>query len=348
MPRTFNRDGAWWIDFVDADGRRRRNKIGPNKRVAKDVLNDKLSKVARRVHLGVIDDSAISFKDFAALWLERITPQLQPRTVERWTSIIDQHLKPAFPGTLRAIAASHAESYTAARLEKGACPSTVNREVTVLKHLLRRAVEWEHLSRNPLLDTQGRPLSGLRALREPAGRTRFLSLDEIEGLLKACNTVQLRAFMVVALNTGMRRNEILSLTRKSIDWQNRIATLTETKNGTARHVHLNDAALNALRTLPPRLDSSRLFPFGPNQISMSFARIAKRAGISDVRLHDLRHTFASYQAMNGVAGRGLQVLLGHKDPRMTTRYSHLSDAYLRTAVDGVVLGSKSADAAVVG
>jgi integrase len=62
---------------------------------------------------------------------------------------------------------------------------------------------------------------------------------------------------------------------------------------------------------PPRIDG-RLFPLGPNQTTMLFVRTAKRAGLEDCRLHDLRHTFASYQAMAGVAGRGLQVLLGHK------------------------------------
>ena len=91
-------------------------------------------------------------------------------------------------------------------------------------------------------------MAGLKALREPGGRTRFLNLDEIGRLLAACDPIPyLRAFATVALNTGMRRNEILSLTRKSIDWQNRTAALTETKNGEARQVYLNDVALEASR-----------------------------------------------------------------------------------------------------
>jgi site-specific recombinase XerD len=77
---------------------------------------------------------------------------------------------------------------------------------------------------------------------------------------------------------------------------------------------------------------------GPNQATMLFHHAVSRAGIEDFRLHDLRHTFASYQAMSGVAARGLQSLLGHKDPCMTMRYSHLSEAYLRAAVNGVQLG----------
>jgi integrase len=121
-----------------------------------------------------------------------------------------------------------------------------------------------------------------------------------------------------------------------------VISLEETKNGAPRHVYLNDAALDAFRSLPARLDTDRLFPFSPNQVTMAFRRVVKRAGISDFRFHDLRHTFASHQAMSGVAARGLQALLGHKDARMTMRYSHLSDAYLRNAVNSVVLGRGTA------
>jgi integrase len=254
----------------------------------------------------------------------------EPRSDGAESSI---NLKQAFPGALRAIARAQAESHVSQRIQQGAAASTVNREMTVLKHMLSRAFRWEHLGANRV--------DGLKPLREPSGRTRFLSLEEIERLLAACEdslSPCLRSFVVVALNTGMRRNEILGLTRKSVDWANRVATLADTKNGEARYVYLNDAALDALRSLTPWLDTTRLFPLGPNQTTMLFHRAVKRTGIEDFRLHDLRRTFASYQAMSGVAARGLQSLLGHKDPRMTMRYSHLSEAYLRAAVNGVQLG----------
>ena len=251
MSRVFERSkGEWWIDFKDARGIRRRRKIGPSKRVAKEVLDGLLGNVARRVHLGVIEESAISFADFAKIWRERVTPTLKPRSRERWFGILDKYLVPAFPGTLRAITAIDAEAYlrerrkpekcprcdgkgTVSKGERNECdaqtcprckgakviapsPSTLNRETTVLKHMMRRAVVWEYLSRNPFLDSQGGVLTGLKALREPTGRTRFLSLDEIDRLLAACEaseSVYLKPFAIVAMNTEMRRNEILSLTR---------------------------------------------------------------------------------------------------------------------------------------
>lgn len=340
MARVFQRQNSWWIDFKDQAGRRHRRKVAPNKRIAKEVLDATLGNVARRVHLGVIEDSQISFADFAKVWRERIFPTLKPRTQERWGGILGKHLIPAFPGALRAVTAAQAEAYVRRRIQDGAEPSTMNRETTVLKHMMRRAVVWEYLSRNPFLDAQGGLLAGLKALREPPGRTRFLNPDEIDRLLQACEPIPyLRPFVTVALNTGMRRNEILSLTRKSIDWANRTALIDDTKNGEARHVYLNNAALEALKALPPRIGDARLFPLNQNQVSIAVMRAARRAGIEDCRLHDLRHTFASYQAMAGVQGRGLQALLGHKDARMTMRYSHLSDSYLKAAVDAVQLGS---------
>lgn len=346
MSRVFRRNDSWWIYFRDAQGVRRRKKIGPNKRIAREVLDNYLGKVARQEHLGLIDDSPISFADFAAEWLKRIEPTIRPRTRERWTGIVEQHLKPHFAGALRGVTAADAQRYVASRIEQGAQPSTINREMTVLKHMLRRAVAWKFLSRNPFLDGQGNLVDGLRDLKEPPGRTRFLNLDEVDRLLQACESIPyLKAFTILALNTGMRRNEILSLTRKSIDWQNRIARLTDTKNGEARHVYLNSAAIEALRSLPPRIGDARLFPFNPNQVSIAFMRAVRRAGIEDFRLHDCRHCFASAHAMAGLQGRALQALLGHKDGRMTARYSHLSDSYLRAAVDAVQLGASPNSAA---
>lgn len=339
MSRVFERDGLWWIDYKNAQGVRRRKQIGPNKRVAQEVLDDILGKVARRVYLGVIEDSAISFADFADVWWKRVNHTLKPRTQERWDGILKKHLKPAFSGSLRTITLASAEAYVSKRIAEKASPSTINREVTVLKHMLKRAVMWEYLGTNHL--------AGLKAQKEPEGRVRFLDIEAIEHLLSAFAWEgaqsplvrhYLKPLVVLAMNTGMRRNEILGLTRKSVDWTNRVISLEETKNGTPRHVYLNDAAIDALRSLPPRLDTGRFFPFSPNQVTMAFRRLVKRAGITDFRFHDLRHTFASHQAMSGVAPRGLQALLGHKDARMTMRYSHMSDSYLRNAVNGVVLG----------
>jgi integrase len=256
------------------------------------------------------------------------------------------HLEPNFTGSLRGITLAAVEAFVARRVADGAAASTVNNALTVLSHILRRAVAWEHLGNNPI--------AGMKRLKEPPGRTRFLAPEEIEKLFSSFPTEQdrsplvcvyLKPFLLVAFNTGMRRSEILGLTRRSVDWQNRMVTLDDTKNGQKRHVFLNEAALAAIRSLPPRLDTQRLFPFNGAAVTMALRRILKRAGIEDFRLHDGRHLFASYHAMAGLQPRALQELLGHKDARMTMRYSHLANAYLRAAVDQVVITAPKAETA---
>ncbi len=335
--------GSWWIDFRDAEGIRRRKRIGPDKRAAQDVLRSVLGQVVRREHLGLVEDSTIGFGDFAELWFKRVSGSFSPTTQARWRVILDHHLKPGFQGARKSITAGKLEEHVSDRVEAQASPGSINLEITILKHLFGRAVKWEYLAKDPAKD--------LRKLRENPGRTRFLSEEEIESLLAACRPESqpgatsplllsyLRPLVLLALNSGMRRGEILGLTRRDVDWENRVATLRRTKNGDARHVFLNEGAISALHGIPPRLDSDRFFPFTGEQVTMAFRRACKRAGIPDFRFHDLRHTFASYHAMAGIQARGLQDLLGHRDGRMTTRYSHLSDVYLRSAVDQLKLGT---------
>jgi integrase len=371
MSRVFKgKDGIYCIDYNDANGVRHREKVCPNKRVAEEALNARLTDVAREQFVGPTD-SKIGFAEYAKVWSDRVSPTLAERTAERWTGIVENHLKTAFKGNLRGITLEAIEGYIARRLEtrrvcskcdgakvitleseqiecpkcegKGelpkVTPATVNREISVLRHMLKRAVAWKYLARNPI--------DGWKPLREAPGRVRFLLPDEVTRLMAACEdsrSVYLKAFVLVALNTGMRRGEVLSLTRKSIDRQNRIATLETTKNGDSGHVPLNDTAFEALRSLPARIDG-KLFPYADDHaVSRSFARAVERAGLEDFHLHDLRHSFASAHAANGTQQRGLQALLRHKDTRMTARYSHLTDKYLRVAVDAVNLGADVAPA----
>lgn len=354
MSRVFKNKKSWWIDYENVQGVRRREKIGPDKRIAQECLDDILGKVARKVRLGISEESKISFADFANVWKKRVFHLLAKGTRKRWDGIVEDHLKKAFPGSLRSIAFDQVEEYQRERLETGASPYTVNKEITVLKHMISRAVTWKHDKPSKASYLMENRIKDVKFIKEPPGRTRWLTAEEIDRLLTACTVDSfekkeghffsplikgyLKPFVLIALNTGMRRGEILSLTRKDIDWKNRIITIEHTKNGEKRHVYLNDVALMVLKALPRRIDNGKLFPFRPDQIGIAFWKAVKRAEIEDFRFHDLRHTFCSHHAMSGTQGRGLMALMGHKDTRMTSRYSHLSDTYLREKVNHVVLG----------
>jgi integrase len=107
-------------------------------------------------------------------------------------------------------------------------------------------------------------------------------------------------------------------------------------------IPLNETAFETLRALPrPMTKDSPLFPFKPENLSVQFRRIAKRAGIEDFHLHDLRHCFATAHAIGGTSMRGLQSLLGHRTAAMTQRYAHFSDPALRAAVETVQIGGSA-------
>jgi integrase len=146
---------------------------------------------------------------------------------------------------------------------------------------------------------------------------------------------------MVALTTGMRRGEILGLKWDYMRLENRLIILPVTKNNTVRVLPINDTLYRILSEMAR--EASYVFGNGNGghigDIKHSFTSACKKAGITDFRFHDLRHTYASHLAMRGVHIRPLQELLGHKTLAMTQRYSHLAPEQLQNAVkllDGVI------------
>jgi integrase len=192
--------------------------------------------------------------------------------------------------------------------------------------MLNKAVAWGYVQSNPL--------KGLKGLKEPPGRLRYLAPEEKTRLLKACaSPAYLWPIVELAIHTGMRRGEILSLRWSDVDMRRRTITLSQTKNNERRVIPLNETVTAVLKRLPRHLDTDRLFPNlnGP-MITRAFSRACRKASLPNLRFHDLRHTFASYLAMGGFNLRTIQQLLGHRDLRMTSRYSHLSADHLQQAV----------------
>jgi len=138
----------------------------------------------------------------------------------------------------------------------------------------------------------------------------------------------------------MRRGEILALRWIDVDLANSTIWLPQTKNGEGRCVYLNATAKAALESIAPQDGPSiaRVFDFNADYVGQAFRAACEDAGIEDFRFHDLRHTAASWLRMTGADIHSVATLLGHKDLRMTARYSHLSPAFLGEAVgklDGV-------------
>lgn len=258
------------------------------------------------------------------------------------------------------------EKVRSARLKEGRQPTTVNRDISALKAVFSRAVEWGHLKEDPLkvvkpqrIDTRGRVrflsseerLRLLKSLdaREERIRTARDSHNEwlddrnheaMPDLRKVAYADLLKPFVLTALHTGMRRGELFSLCWEHVDLERRVLTVVgETaKSGSSRTIPLNSVILDVLSkwreqsageglVFPSPVTGERL-----NNIKKSWTAVLKKAKIDGFTFHDLRHTFASELVQRGVDLVVVRELLGHAGWKMTLRYSHLLP---RQGVDAV-------------
>jgi integrase len=213
--------------------------------------------------------------------------------------------------------------------------STANRFATALGHVFTVAVnEWELIEHNPV--------HKISKLPEPTGRTRFLSDDERKLLLESCKESEnpyLYTIVVLALSTGARKNELLSLKWQDIDFSRYAITLHKTKNSEKRSLPLKGYAQTLMEAHKDKrkVGCDYVFPSKmkcqPIDIRTSWENAVKRSGIDDFRFHDLRHSAASYLAMGGASLPEIAEVLGHKTFQMVKRYAHLSDAHTASVVE---------------
>ena len=214
-------------------------------------------------------------------------------------------------------------------------PATVVRYMAALSHAFTIAVnEWQWLD-----DT---PMRKVKNPTESRGRVRWLDDDERERLLIACKesrNKQLYLCVVLALSTGMRQSELMSLKWRDVDLKIGVAILHETKNGESRRIPLSGLGLELLRDYATvrRIDTPLLFPSAikpqqPFELKSSWNYALKKAEIDNFHWHDLRHCTASYLAMNGASLAEIAEVLGHKTLSMVKRYAHLSDGHVSNVV----------------
>jgi integrase len=217
---------------------------------------------------------------------------------------------------------------------KPASPATQVRYLAALSHAVTVAVrEWGWLDDNPVRK--------VRRPTEPRGRVRFLSEEERTALLAACERSRnplLYPLVVLALATGARLGELLSLRWTDIDSARGVARLARTKNGEPRTLPLTGHALAILkdRSVERPSDTSFVFPSEhgrtPATLRKPWERALAEAEIENFRFHDLRHTAASYLAMTGATPTDIAAVLGHKTLAMVKRYAHLSDQHVSQVV----------------
>jgi integrase len=211
-------------------------------------------------------------------------------------------------------------------------PATVVRYMAALSHAYTIAVtEWQWLESNPMRN--------VKKPKESRGRVRYLSDSERASLLAACKDKTLYLCVILALATGMRQSELMGLKWQDVSLKDGYIILHETKNGSRRRVPLSGHGLELLREHAKvrRLDTDLLFPsktkaHTPINLRYTWLKTLNDAGIDDFHWHDLRHSTASYLAMNGASLAEIAEILGHKTLQMVKRYAHLSDGHVSNVV----------------
>ena len=224
--------------------------------------------------------------------------------------------------------------------DKTLSPATINKYMTYMRVVFAYCV-------NDLDILDLNPMAKVKKLSEKNQRKRYLEQKEISRLLHACLKADYELYLcvLIALLATARKSEILHLTWATVDLENKMFYFLDTKNGTDRGTPMHDFIYKELVAFKARnkvrsLNNDYIFrtPDGKPKESLIgklFPKIVKQCGIEDFRFHDLRHTGASWQAMDGISQPITQKILGHKSPLMTNRYSHLRDDSLRPAINQV-------------
>ena len=269
----------------------------------------------------------ITVGELADRWLaEYVRPKLKPHTISDYERLVEQRIKPRF-GALPVALVSEGDviSFHASMANT---PRRANYTIATFRALMTFAEDIG------LRLPHSNPGRKVRMYRQGV-RERFLSEEEIGKAADAIASAEAdgkigkhaAAGLRLALFTGARSGEICATQWSNIDWQRKQIRLPDSKTNEPRTIHLSDAAVEVLKDLP------RVGPYvvagavkGEAYKNLSRAWIVARAfgGLQDVRLHDLRHSYASLAAGRGVSLQMIGKLLGQKVPATTQRYAHLA------------------------
>ncbi len=213
--------------------------------------------------------------------------------------------------------------------KKPIAKATINRELAILKAMFNMAI------RDGEADTN--PVKAVKFFKEDNKKERILTSNEIQRLLAECNG-HIRPIVLVALNTAMRLREILYLKWSNVDFKYNIIVVTQTKSNKNRNVPMNSLVFKTLQGVQRK--SEYIFcnpetgePY--HSIKTSFGKALKRAGLVDVRFHDLRHTAATMMVTGGTDLATVKEILGHASIEMTMRYAHPTTEGKMSAVNTI-------------
>ncbi|WP_396189666.1 tyrosine-type recombinase/integrase [Flavobacterium sp.] len=334
---------TFYLRYTDLRGKSRQIKLGDIRDISLAQARQLADKYRNQIAMG-IDPMATkkAVKDipkFSVFINESYLPFVDTykRSADTDRCLIKNHLMPAF-GKMHLDEITKKDVIQLIHKHRAThMPGSTNRIIILLRYIFNCAIRWETpgVSKNP---TAGIPL-----LEENNRRERYLTVEEanrlIEALKKSDNKM-LQYIIPMLLLTGARRNEVMKAKWLDFNLEQRLWRIPTSKSGKARYVPISDGVLILLDSLPRWTDCEWVFPNPKTKLPYvsfysSWNTARKSVDLSDVRIHDLRHAFASFLINNGRSLYEVQRILGHTQQRTTQRYAHLSKESLISAANEI-------------
>ncbi len=339
--RIYKRGNIYWTEFIVDNKRYQLSCKTKDKSLALEVAAALQADVIRKKF-----DIPVKYKvkkTFKAVWEEYIKNQSTGKETIRRSNIASKHFLPVFENIfIENVKNIDIEEYRRVRrleisnLEKNINKKeseisyrSVNYEIVVLHHFFNYCIKKGYLDKNPA--------TGIKKLNE-LSRLKTLSDEDINKLIAGATNKLTRDLITFLIYTGCRKGEALNLKWDDVDLKNDVIAIKGTKTKYDRYIPISKPLKTILGGIEKKDDC--LYVFNKNGAKLgnfrkSFMTACRNAGLKDLRIHDLRHVFASKMVMNGTSLYITGELLGHRTTQMTKRYSHLVPETLKKAVDDV-------------
>ncbi|KXB09111.1 hypothetical protein AKJ60_00955 [candidate division MSBL1 archaeon SCGC-AAA385M11] len=330
---------TYYQRYRDKYGRIKQARIGPTDSMSLEDARQKARQVRSQTTMGLDPRAELerhrntpTFKQFVE---EKYIPHVQvhKRSWGQDQMLLDKRIIPLW-GRMKMteITREDVEEFKANFVRAEYKPASVNRYLALVKYIFSLAEKWEVIDKSPARN--------VAKLEENNQKERYLSQEETQQLLQElsnCQSTVVPDLIEFLILTGARRGEAMQAKWQDVDFERGVWTIPLSKSGKARHVPLSGSALQVLQRRQGN-ENEYIFPNPQtgkplNHFHGTWDRLRKRAGIPDVRIHDLRHNFASLLINSGRSLYEVQKLLGHADISTTQRYAHLTQDTLKDATE---------------
>jgi len=310
-------------------GKQIKERVGPKGIVtrgqAEQALKARMGEVVQGKFKLETPQSGISLLDLINKYLKWIKEN--QKCYKREAQVTNKFLEFIGNSNINELTSWQIEKYKSKRKQEGVKPSTINRELNVLRSMFNRAIEWGDASNNPLNGVKkAKPLNPDEYERKPL----YIPNDVLDKIVEN-SPDNLKPFVVVARHTGMRLSELVNVKWSDVDPNKEYIYVKDSKNYSQRDVPLNLVAKDTLSKLSKESDNVFIYS-SKDSVGKAWRRVLKKIGIKGYRPHDLRHSFITDLVTNGVDFITIMEITGHKDIRMLKRYSHPSNEHKKKAV----------------